>query len=492
MTIDYALSCLLCYAVDKKIMNYEDFDYSKNRLLAIFKLQEIEDVVIEVFDIYEVMDFICDYAYEHQLISENIVPLRDCFDSYVMDCFMPRPSELNKEFMQKYQNNPKEATNYFYELSKNSLYIRMNRINNNIVYQEEVGGNILDVTINLSKPEKDPKEIALAKLQKSSNYPKCLLCKENVGYYGSINHPGRANHRIIPIVLNQEEWYLQYSPYAYYNEHCIVLKKQHEPMKICLETFKRLLDFVEQFPHYFLGSNADLPIVGGSILSHDHFQGGCYEFAMAKAKSIDTFKVINYDCTCHIIDWPMSVIRLEGKNKKELAKLAEHILYCWIDYSDEEVDILNYTDQRHNTITPIARKSNELFQLDLVLRNNRVTKTNPLGIFHPHSDIHHIKKENIGLIEVMGLAVLPARLKTELEEIKEVLLYGKSISNHLKIHQEWIDFLKKKYTNFTLENIQQIINYEVAVKFNRCLVDAGVFKQDTKGINAFKKFCKSL
>ena len=353
----------------------------------------------------------------------------------------------------------------------------------------------LDISINLSKPEKDPKAIAAAKSAKQSGYPKCALCAENEGYTGRLNHPARQNHRIIPIDLDNEEWFLQYSPYVYYNEHCIVLNSQHIPMKIDKSTFKKLFEFVEKFPHYFIGSNADLPIVGGSILSHDHFQGGHYEFAMARAPIEKHFSIKNYeDVECGIVKWPMSVIRIRHDNYEHLINLADLILKKWREYSDEDAFIYAYTDGvPHNTITPIARKSGELFELDLVLRNNITTDEHPLGVYHPHSEYHHIKKENIGLIEVMGLAVLPSRLKTEFEILSEYILNDKDIRSNETIskHADWVEEFLPNY-QITAENIQSILQAETAKVFAKILECCGVFKRDKIGQKAFETFIKSF
>lgn len=497
MTIDYAINALVAYGLENQMIDKMDTDYSKNKLLKIFDLPEISDEIIEMpINIHEVTEAMCNYAVSKGIIEEDLISLRDCFDSYVMDTIMPRPSELNNIFLKKYEESPIKATEYFYELSKKSQYIRMTRINKNIIWKSEVNGNVLDLTINLSKPEKDPKQIALEKFKKDKKYPKCLLCKENVGYYGSITHPGRSNHRIIPLTLDNEAWALQYSPYSYFNEHCICLKQSHDPMSIKRETFVRLLDFVTIFPHYFLGSNADLPIVGGSILAHDHFQGGNFEFAMARAKSYYDFEVEEFsDVKCFLVNWPMSVIRLNSTNKDSLVNLATQILEKWRGYSDLDVDIKAQSNgEPHNTITPISRiNKNGLFELDLVLRNNRTSKEHPLGIFHPHSDVHHIKKENIGLIEVMGLAVLPARLKDELIAIESILITNKieELPENLLKHKEWILIMLSEH-EFNKENVSDIVRLEVAKKFNKCLVDAGVYKQDSEGVEHFKKFVQTL
>lgn len=409
-----------------------------------------------------------------------------------MNCFMSKPSEVIKNFYKNYHESPVKATDYFYELSKNSNYIQTKRIAKNISYKVETEYGELDITINLSKPEKNPKDIAKAKKVKSTNYPKCLLCVENEGYVGHINQPARSNHRIIPINLMNEDWYLQYSPYSYYNEHCIVLCKEHRDMKIDKGVFERLLRFVEKFPHYFIGSNADIPIVGGSILTHDHYQGGVYEFPMAKAEDEYKFQITGFEeVRFSIVKWPMSVMRLRGDKIDSLVKASDYILNKWKSYSDESAEILAFSNGTpHNTITPIARKRGDDYEIDLVLRNNRTTEEQPFGIFHPHNDVQHIKKENIGLIEVMGLAVLPDRLKSELKEVEKYFLWkDNSIAEY---HISWADELKAKYVEVTNETVQNIVKEETGYKFLRVLQDAGVFKRTEKGIEAFKKFISNL
>ena len=410
---------------------------------------------------------------------------------------MPRPSEVTREFYFKYSKDKKEATDYFYNLSKACNYIRTDRISKNITWKSETEYGDLDITINLSKPEKDPKAIAAAKNLKASSYPSCLLCKENVGYSGRVNHPARQNLRVIEIDLKNEQWYMQYSPYSYYSEHSIIFSGKHVPMVIDKDTFDRGLEFVEKFPHYFLGSNADLPIVGGSILSHDHYQGGRYEFAMDRAKDVKKFSIDGYDdIELSIIKWPLTVIRMKTKDRNRLSELAEKILKHWREYSDEKVEILAFSgDIPHNTITPIIRRRGELFELDLVLRNNRTNDKHPDGIFHPHKELHHIKKENIGLIEVLGLAVLPARLKDELEEIKDYILnkekYKDKITDTLKIHLDWIEEIEERNT-FTKENIDDLIQKEVGEVFAKVLEHCGVFKWDNAGREALDRYISDL
>ena len=417
-----------------------------------------------------ILENILDYAAEQNLI-ENTVTERDLFDTEIMNCVMPRPSEVINKFNELYEVSEEKATEYYYNLSIASNYIRKDRIDKNIVWKSATEYGDLDITINLSKPEKDPRDIAKAKLIKSSSYPKCLLCKENEGFYGTINHPARQTHRIIPLDFTQgQKYFLQYSPYTYYNEHCIILNDQHIPMKINKDTFKNLLIFTDILPHYFAGSNADLPIVGGSILSHDHYQGGHYTFAMAEAPIDKQYTVSGYDdVEIGRVKWPMSVIRLSSNAKDKLLDLADHILSSWRSYSDESVNILSNTDgEPHNTITPIARKRDGKYELDLVLRNNRTSAEHPLGIFHPHDEVHHIKKENIGLIEVMGLAVLPARLKEELNALKDYLINKTAdISNDQMVakHSNWYKYLLEKHSNISEENAYEILQEEVGLKF---------------------------
>ena len=430
------------YGLVTGLVEPEDRRFTINRLLELFHLDELEDEVAAAYAkrtpmtqesaeaaLEDILNEMLDYAAEDGLMPEDTITYRDLFDTKIMGMLVPRPSEVIKKFQALYQISPKEATDYFYKLSRDTNYIRRYRIKKDQKWTADTEFGTLDITINLSKPEKDPKAIAAAKLAKQSGYPKCLLCKENEGYAGRVNHPARQNHRIIPVTINHSDWFFQYSPYVYYNEHCIVFNAEHTPMKIEKATFGKLLDFVEQFPHYFVGSNADLPIVGGSILSHDHFQGGHYEFAMAKApveKEL-VFKGFE-DVKAGIVKWPMSVIRISAPQKERLIELADKILLAWRGYTDEAAFIFAETDgELHNTITPIARRRGDLYELDLVLRNNITTEEHPLGVYHPHAKLHHIKKENIGLIEVMGLAVLPARLKKEMADLEQALLDGTSI-----------------------------------------------------------------
>ena len=462
--------------------------YTTNLLLEMFCEDSYEDIEIDGEDIEleEVLKNLLDEAVSRGIIEDSIV-YRDLFDTRLMNCLMPRPSQVQKSFWEKYEKSPEEATEYFYKLS---------RVKKDMKWKVDSPYGEIDITVNLSKPEKDPKAIAAAKNAKASSYPKCLLCMENEGYAGRVNHPARENHRIIPITVNDSKWGFQYSPYVYYNEHCIVFNGQHTPMKIEKAAFVKLFDFVKLFPHYFLGSNADLPIVGGSILSHDHFQGGHYTFAMAKAPIEREVTVPGYeDVEAGIVKWPLSVLRIRSKDEKRLIELADHILGKWRGYTDEAAFIFAETDgEPHNTITPIARKVGEVFELDLTLRNNITTEEHPLGVYHPHAKRHHIKKENIGLIEVMGLAVLPSRLKEEIELLAEYITEGKDIRSNEKIekHAEWAEAFLAEYDNVTKENVTDILKKEIGNVFVEVLEDAGVYKCTEEGREAFMRFVKTL
>ncbi|WP_010676873.1 UDP-glucose--hexose-1-phosphate uridylyltransferase [Bacillus timonensis] len=473
------------------LIEKEDSVYVRNQVLSLLGLEDFEPTASPQKDIPTLVEELVDYACENGII-EDYFDAKEILASKIMNTMIPLPSAVTRHFYELHQKDPVAATNYFYELSKNSNYIQMKRIEKNIEYKVETKYGELDITVNLSKPEKDPKQIALEKETKTTGekYPKCLLCVENEGYAGRIGHPARSNHRIIPVPLHGENWYLQYSPYVYYNEHCILLCEEHRDMKISQETFARLLGFVEKFPHYFIGSNADIPIVGGSILTHDHYQGGNYDFAMAKAEDDIKFTWNRFsNVECSTVKWPMSVLRLRSSDRDALVEAGDHILQSWRAYSDPVVDIIAFTDDTpHNTITPIARKRNGKYELDLVLRNNRTNDEHPLGIFHPHADVHHIKKENIGLIEVMGLAVLPARLKTELLEVEKYVI-GETDSVN-PIHQEWAEELKA-YTP-TKEDVHELVKREVGKKFMRVLEDAGVYKRDEAGQTAFKRFIEKF
>lgn len=489
-----AVRNLVQYGLETGLMEKEDELYARNRILRELGMSGYEEPETPVSGICleETLKELLDYAAEHKLLENDSVVYRDLFDTKLMNCLMPRPSEVVKRFRELYEKSPEEATAYFYKLSQDSDYIRRYRICKDMKWAAETEYGELDITVNLSKPEKDPKAIAAAKLAKQSGYPKCLLCKENVGYAGRVDHPARDNHRIIPLVMNGENWGFQYSPYVYYNEHCIVFKGSHSPMKIDRSTFVKLFDFVRTFPHYFLGSNADLPIVGGSILTHDHFQGGHYEFAMAKAPMEKMISMSGFeDVEAGIVKWPMSVIRLRGKDSERLIELGDKILTAWRGYTDEDTFIFAETDgEPHNTITPIARKRGEMYELDLVLRNNITTEEHPSGVYHPHQKLHHIKKENIGLIEVMGLAVLPARLKEELAVLASYIVEGKDIRSNESIekHAEWVAEFLPKYESVTEENVMDILKAEVGHVFAQVLEDAGVYKRTEEGRAAFERF----
>ena len=443
----------------------------------------------------EILKELLDEAVRRELIPDSIA-YRDLFDTRLMNCLLPRPAQVQADFWKQYEISPETATAFFYKFSQDSDYIRRYRVCKDQKWKISSDYGEIDITINLSKPEKDPKAIAAARNAKASAYPKCQLCMENEGYAGRLNHPARENHRIIPITINDSKWGFQYSPYVYYNEHCIVFNGQHVPMKIDRAAFIKLFDFVKQFPHYFLGSNADLPIVGGSILSHDHFQGGHYTFAMAKAPIAIPVTIPGYeDVESGIVKWPLSVLRIRHKDEKRLIDLAEHILKVWRDYTDEDAFIYAYTDgEPHNTITPIARKVDDTYELDLTLRNNITTEEHPLGVYHPHAKLHHIKKENIGLIEVMGLAVLPARLKQEMALLKEYILTGKDIAKNedLAKHAEWVAEFLPHYTSITEETIDQILEQEIGKVFVQVLEDAGVYKWTEEGHAAFLRFVQAL
>ncbi len=494
-----AIKKLVTYGLNTGLIKERDEIYARNQILDVLGMDEYEEPgeITEEIDLEAVLKELLDYASENGVLKENSVVFRDLLDTKLMNCLMPRPSEINERFWNLYQEeSPKAATDYYYKLSQDSDYIRRYRIKKDLKWVTQTKYGDLDITINLSKPEKDPKAIAAAKLMKQSGYPKCLLCMENEGYAGRANHPARNNHRIIPVTINDSEWGFQYSPYVYYNEHCIVFNGQHTPMKIEKATFIKLFDFVKQFPHYFLGSNADLPIVGGSILTHDHFQGGHYTFAMAKApiETPVTFQGFP-QVEAGIVKWPMSVLRTRCKDTEPLIELADKILKAWRSYTDEEAFVFAETDgEPHNTITPIARKNGDMYELDLVLRNNITTEEFPLGVYHPHQQLHHIKKENIGLIEVMGLAVLPSRLKEELNLLGEYLTEGKDIRENpiLEKHADWVDEFKNKYDSITKDNVFDILKQEVGLVFEQVLEDAGVFKQTEEGKMAFLKFINSI
>lgn len=488
---------LVQYGINSGITPDCERIYTTNLLLELFHEDSYEDVDCDLNSIVleDVLKELLDEAVSRGIIEDSIT-CRDLFDTKMMNCLLPRPAQVQKTFWEKYAFSPEAATAYYYKFSQDSDYIRRYRIKKDMKWTVDTKYGTLDITVNLSKPEKDPKAIAAARNAKVSAYPKCQLCMENEGYAGRANHPARENHRIIPITINDSAWGFQYSPYVYYNEHCIVFNGEHTPMKIDRNAFIKLFDFVKQFPHYFLGSNADLPIVGGSILSHDHFQGGHYTFAMAKAPITENFTVKGFeDVTAGIVKWPLSVIRLQCADETRIIDLADHILKTWRGYTDEAAYIFAETDgQPHNTITPIARKRGDLYELDLTLRNNITTEEHPLGVYHPHANLHHIKKENIGLIEVMGLAVLPARLKGELELLKEYILDGKDIRSNETIqkHADWVEEFLPEYTDVNAENIEHILQQEVGKVFCQVLEDAGVYKYTDEGLAAFHRFISVL
>ena len=493
------ISRLVNYGLQRGLIAPEDEAYAANRMLALLGLREYEPQSVEEQLRFpaEPLEALCDYAAEQGLIDPDTRDARDQFDTELMNCLMPRPSEVVRKFKELYQQDKQAATEYYYDLSRASNYIRVDRVEKDKLWTAPTEYGDLVITINLSKPEKDPKAIAAAKNAPQSGYPKCALCRENEGYLGSANQAARGNHRLIPLTLGGEPWFLQYSPYVYYNEHCIVLSGEHRPMKVSRASMERLLEFVTLLPHYFVGSNADLPIVGGSILSHDHFQGGRYEFPMAKAPVREKVEFAGFeDVQAGIVHWPMSVIRLRGKDRERLAALGEKILSAWREYSDESVDILAYTGETpHNTITPIARRRGEDYELDLVLRNNRTTEEHPLGLFHPHAQYHHIKKENIGLIEVMGLAILPPRLLTETKLLEQALQNPAQAEEilarpEMEKHRAWYEELKAAGAGEG--DTQRMIQESIGTIFGKILGNAGVYKDTQQGREAFRRFCQSL
>lgn len=522
------IRALTTYALNTGLIQKEDESFAINRLLETLELEEYEEPetlgegqeagkdTACGMELEEILKGILDYALSKGLLKSDSIVYRDLFDTKLMGLLVPRPSEVIENFRELYRESPLKATDYYYKLSQDSDYIRRYRIVKDMKWVTGTEYGDMDITINLSKPEKDPKAIAEVKLKKQSGYPKCLLCVENEGYAGRVDHPARQNHRIIPITINGQAFGFQYSPYVYYNEHCIVLNREHTPMKVDKAAFQKLFDFVKLFPHYFVGSNADLPIVGGSILTHDHFQGGNYEFAMAKAPIEKEFKVKNYEkVQVGIVKWPMSVIRLRSEDPEELIELGDYILKTWRGYTDETAFVYAYSDpeghllsreeaevsingkaelEPHNTITPIARKRDGMYEFDLVLRNNVTTKEHPLGVYHPHSELHHIKKENIGLIEVMGLAVLPARLKEEMEELKEAILSGRTIGEEEAVykHKEWMEGFLENHGEITAGNIDGILKQEIGLVFLKVLEHAGVYKRNEEGQKAFERFIAFL
>lgn len=492
MSINTEINRLLNFAVQQNLIEPTDKFYSANKLIDLLHVAEfVPEKIDETLETATpILENILDYAAQENLI-ENTVNERDLFDTRIMDCVMPRPSEVIRKFRADYEQSPQLATDNYYKLSIASNYIRKTRIDKNVVWKSNTEYGALDLTINLSKPEKDPRDIAKAKTVKATGYPKCLLCRENEGFAGHAGHPARETHRIIPLNFRGHEWFLQYSPYTYYNEHCIVLNTDHVPMKINRDTFENICDFITEFPHYFVGSNADLPIVGGSILSHDHYQGGHYTFPMEIANVEKNYKFDDFpEVEAGRVKWPMSTLRLKSENRKQLIDLAEKILTAWRIYSDESVGILAETDAPHNTITPIGRRRGKAYELDLVFRNNRTSEEHPLGIFHPHAEVWHIKKENIGLIEVMGLAVLPARLKDEMAQLKENLVNG--VESIEGVHADWYKKIRADYKNISADNVDKIVDEEIGKVFSKVLEHAGVFKRDEKGIAAFDKFIATI
>ena len=495
--IDNAVSKLATYALRTGLIEDSEYTWAVNTILDVLKLDRYTDPGQDwgEIDLAAVLNELLDDAHARGVLAENSVVYRDLFDTELMGRLTPRPAQVISRFQSLYAENPQKATDWYYKFSQDTNYIRRDRIAKDIQWKAPTGYGELDITINLSKPEKDPKAIAAARNLPASNYPQCLLCASNEGYAGRVNHPARQNHRIIPISIHGAPWFLQYSPYVYYNEHCICLNREHVPMKIDRACFGKLLDFVRQFPHYFVGSNADLPIVGGSILAHDHFQGGRYTFAMEKAPAETPFTFPGFeDVEAGIVKWPMSVIRLDCADPERLIELADRILTAWRGYTDEAATIFAETDGvPHNTITPIARMREGRFELDLVLRNNLTTPEHPLGLYHPHAELHHIKKENIGLIEVMGLAVLPARLKDELAAVAAALVSGADLraDERTEKHAAWAEGFRDRYT-ITADNALEIVQKETGLVFAQVLEHAGVYKRTAEGQEAFLRFLRTV
>ena len=503
MTIYENINALTAYALLNGLITKDDVIYTQNRLLELFHLDGFETPAVgelpqvRTDDLENILSQMLDYAAANGIFEDSGIVSRDLFDTKIMGMLVPPPSTVIQKFHNIYEEDgAKAATDWYYKFSGDTDYIRRYCVKKDLKWKTSTEYGELDITINLSKPEKDPKAIAAARNIKQSSYPACLLCRENEGYAGRMNHAARQNHRIIPLTLAGEQWYMQYSPYVYYNEHCIVFDARHEPMKIEKATFKRLLDFVTLFPHYTLGSNADIPIVGGSILTHNHFQGGNYEFPMAKAPIEREFKLKGFPTVkAGIVKWPMSVIRLDSADADSLVEAANAILSEWRKYTDKDAFIFAETDgEVHNTITPIARMRGELFELDLVLRNNITTKEHPLGVFHPHANLHHIKKENIGLIEVMGLAVLPSRLKKELSDLAEAMSSKKDLraDETLAKHADWAEEILARRKDFSAQTADAILKEETGIVFSKVLEDAGVYKRTQEGSAAFGKFVEKL
>lgn len=488
MTVYEAIEGLCQYGVEQHLIEGYDKVYCRNQLLELMNLTNFEACDVVTSNHFECLKVLIDDASQRDIIESNLPPYSDLFEARLMNVFMPKPSEVIKIFKEKMKRSPEDATAYFYDLSKKSHYIRLDRTSKNVIWQVDSKFGEIDITINRSKPEKDPRAIAAAlNAPASKKYPKCLLCVENEGYSGHVNHPGRQNHRIVPLKLNGTDWSMQYSPYAYFNEHSILLSNTHENMKITHESFIRLMDFLDTMPHYFVGSNADLPLVGGSLLTHDHYQAGRYEFAMARACMLKTYKIDGV--IVEFLNWPLSVLRIKDKSREKVTELANKIFDAWVGYSDEAYDILAHTDERHNTVTPIARNRAQLYELDLVLRNNRCSEMHPTGVFHPKPEVHAVKKENIGLIEVMGLAVLPARLVDEMDGMVACLMNDQPFTGELeKFEHLRCEMIKGSDEAATLEHVKRVIG----LTFVRGLEDAGVFKPNEKGIEGLEKFLNSI
>ena len=494
--IELYIENLLNYGETHGLFDRADRIYIRNEFIDVLSLDDYcLPASIAELELSEILSKLLDYAIEQGII-ENTITQRDLFDTKLMGLMTPRPSAVINKFWSEFSISPEGATDYYYDFSMATNYIRTDRLKNDLKWTTDTEYGTLDVSINLSKPEKDPNDIAAEKTAPAKGYPKCALCIENEGYHGSIHQAARQNHRIIPITLNGETWYFQYSPYVYYNEHCIVIEKDHHPMKTTKETFIQMFDFVELFPHYFIGANADIPIVGGSILSHNHFQGGRCQFPMMRAKIKRTFSIVGFnEVSVGILNWPVTTLRLIGENRDSMIDLANHIFNKWLSFSCEQAGIFAFTNgERHNAVTPILRKEGNCFILDLALRNNITSEERPLGVFHPRPDFHHIKKENIGLIEVMGLAILPARLKSELEAVKDSLLSGKKLSENSFIskHRLWAEEIERKHTHIDEENVDDILKNEVGLVFKQVLEDTGVFKPDEMGYKNLTDFISTL
>ncbi len=494
--VDSYIKALISYALENGLIEESDRVYCTNSILYLLKKDAYDASCEEASgELNELLDALCDYAAEKGIIEDSIT-YRDLFDTAVMGALTPRPSQVIEKFSKIYSQSPEKATDYYYKLSGDTNYIRRDRIKKDMKWLYSGDYGTMDITVNLSKPEKDPKAIAAAKNAPQSGYPKCQLCRECEGYAGRIDFPARQNHRIIPITINKSGWFMQYSPYVYYNEHCIVFNGEHTPMKIDKSAFSKLLEFVTLFPHYFVGSNADLPIVGGSILSHEHFQGGRFEFAMERAPVEKEISFTGFDgVNAGIVKWPMSTIRLQSDSRESIVELADRILTAWRGYTDESAFIFAETNGTpHNTITPIARRRGPKYELDLVLRNNITTDEHPMGVYHPHAELHHIKKENIGLIEVMGLAVLPARLKTELNLLADAIINGKDLQADEKtaLHADWAYEFLQNYADINKDNVMDILQAEVGKVFATVLEHAGVFKRNDDGFAAFMRFVESV